>query len=326
MIATFKNNKIFIKGFILKRGIALLITITLVAAIAALIGISAGILNQSFKRISNKQFLIQTNSFMSGIIDVMNEATQDVNDSMSLDIFLSLPYVIEQKSRGIEIDVTFTSEANGLNPNLMLQDVNKSEEETLSYDAVPIATEFERYFDRILTIYNVSDKILLLSLIADTVDEDLDERTSGSELAVENPFFSQGHIYSIEHFEQILEAYKKATLDFSVDLIPWEKLLTFRSDTIDLNHVEPEAFGALFPEMDASAIAAHTTDRIDTYEDFAALGVAGEQQAELKKLGADFYAPQVKAWMNIHSGENYAGITFLYDLESKKVSHIEITN
>ncbi len=309
-----------------KKGIALLITVSLVAAIAALIGISAGILDHSFKRISNKKFLIQSNSFISGFTDVLRSASDDVNDSMSLDIFLSLPFAFEQKSRDLSVDIYFTSEASGLNPNNMLEDTNITGPTKKPKENGSIDTSYEAYFDHILTVYNVSDKILLLSMIADSVDTDLKERTTGSELALENPFFSQGRIYSIEHFYQILEVYKRITLDFSVDSAPWETLLSFNNENIDFNHIESDTLGILFPEIDPTSLALYTSERVDVFEDFSSLNLDKERSKELQKMGVEFYSPQVKAWMNIYNGDNHLGVTFSYDLKTKKATHLEIIN
>lgn len=306
-----------------KKGIALLITISLVAVIASLIGISAGILEHSFKRISNKKFLIQSNSFIAGFTDVLKSATNDVNDSDTLDIFLSLPFAFEQKSRDLSVDIYFSSEANALNPNEMLEESNSTKKSKQNSDIKP---SFEAYFDNILTVYNVSDKILLLSMIADSVDSDLKERTTGSEIALEDPFFSQGKIYSLDHFYQILDNYKRLTLDYSVDKVPWETLLSFNNKKIDLNHIEPETLKVLFPDLDSSAIARLTSDRVDVFKDFTALNIDPQQKKELEKMGVSFYSPKVKAWMNIRNGDNHLGVTFLYDLQTKKATNFEITN
>ncbi len=310
-----------------KKGIALLITISLVAAIAALIGISAGILEHSFKRISNKKFLIQSNSFIAGMQNVLKDASSDVNDSDTLDIFLSLPFAFEQKSRNLSVDIYFTSNASALNPNNMLE---KSKDNNTSKKKVKenpnIESSYEAYFEHILTVYNVSDKILLLSMIADSVDKDLKERTTGSELALENLSFSQGKIYSLEHFQQILDAYKRLTLDFNVDKVPWETLLSFDNVNIDFNHIESDTLSMLFPELDSTALNSFTSDRVEVFKDFGALNIDSEREKELKKMGVTFYSPQVKAWMNIYNGGNHLGVTFLYDLQTKRASNLEITN
>ncbi len=296
------------------------------AVIASLIGISAGILDNSFKRISNKKFLIQANSFISGMTDVLKDASSDVNNSDSLDIFLSMPFVFEQKSRDLSIDIYFTSEATALNPNNMLEKTKSNKKDEKIKENENIKPSFESYFDQILTVYNVSDKILLLSMIADSVDSDLKERTTGSEIVLENQFFSQGKIYSIEHFKQIIDVYKRMTLDYTVDDIPWETLLSFNNNKIDFNHIEADSLKAMFPELDPATVASLTSDRVEVYEDFSVLNIDLQRQKELEKIGLSFYSSQVKAWMNIQSGDNHLGVSFLYDLKNKKATNFEIIN
>lgn len=256
---------------------------------------------------------------------MLNRSTSDVNDSMSLDIFLSLPFVFEQKSRDLAVDIYFTSQARSINPNDMLEhDMNATAEQIKENQNInPL---YETYLDRILTVYNVSDKILLLSLIADSVDEDLKERTTGSELALENQFFTQGKIYSLEHFHTILDEYKRQTLDFNVDAIPWETLLSFQNTGLDFNHIDVNTLSMLMPDLDETTLATLTTDRVDVYEDFSSLNIDPERVQELTKMKMGFYSPEVKAWMNIRNGTNHLAVTFSYNLETKKATHIEISN
>ncbi len=310
----------------MKKGIALLITVALIAAIAALIGIAAGIIDQSFKRISNKEFLIQTNSMLAGFKEILKNATGDVNDSMTLDIFLSMPFVFDLKSRDMSVDISFTSVALSINPNNMLEKLEDNATKSDAEVELPIKQTYETYMDRILTVYNVSDKILLLSMIADTVDNDLKERTVGSEIALEEPFFAQGKIYSYQHFYRILEAYKRRTLDYSVDRIPWDQLLSFENSMVDFNYIESDTLGVLLPQLDTASLASLTTDRLDVYEDFEALGIDEETAKAFQNIGIGFYSPEVKAWINIRRGDQYQGLTFLYNLETKKATHLEITN
>jgi hypothetical protein len=300
----------------LRKGVALLITVSLVATITALIGISAGILDNSFKRTSNKQFLIQSNLFFSDFITILKQNSSDINDSEMLDLFLMVPLAFENEEQDIHVDITFESEASSVNINNYISDSNKTN---------PVPNEnFEEYLDRILTVYNVSDKILLLSMIADTIDRDKEERTTGSELVLEDPYFSQGSIFNQEHFDTILKAYKKNTLDFTVDSIPWDRLISFRGKDIDLNHISPDALGYLVPELDPSMRQELTENRVDVYDSFAMMGIDSETSKRLKKMGVSFFSPRVKAQMNIHQADHTSRLSFSYNLSTQEVSSLEL--
>ena len=301
----------------MRRGVALLLTITLVATIAALIGMSSAILEHSFKRISNKQRLIQSNIFLSQFVSILNEASSQVSDALTLDIFLMAPLSFENKAHDLKVDITFTSEARRPNINTLLES---------NATNAPAKEPFRDYLDQILTIYNISDKILLLSLIEDALDSDFDERVAGSEIALIDPFFTQGHIYDIEHFERIVEHYKELSRDASVDAIPFRGLIGFKGSGIDINHIDKETLLMLMPTLTEDSVALYTTDRVDIYSDFEPLMLDEETAARFKDMNVSFYSPLVRANMAIASGDEMMDVTFSYNLKTKEVSDIEISN
>lgn len=306
----------------MKKGIALLITIALVAAIAALIGVSTGIIDQAFKRTSNKHFITQTNILFSDFIGILNSASREVTDAMTLDIFFSVPLIFEAKTQDIAAEIAFESDAMVPNINVLVSESNAtkgSEERNPVYEAA-----FEEYLDRILTVYNVSDKILLLALIGDTIDKDLHERVVGSELALTDPFFSQGRLYNMAHFQQILDAYKRQTLDYGVDDIPWEKLIGFRNKKIDFNYVTPEALGFILPEWTPEEILLYTTERTELYESINAIVLDEAAKERFDKLKVVFYTPEVRGRIDIRQGETRIAMSFSYNLSSQRVTDIEL--
>jgi len=309
-----------------RNAIALLVTISFVTVIMTLIGVSTDIVESSFKRVSAKHSLVQDNILFSDIEAILKEASGDVNDSMGLDIFLSIPLFFENKKNDIAVDIVFESDASTVNVNHLLRnDVNRSKEKYQNRP-VPLDTLYEDYFERILTVYNLSDKILFLSMVADTLDSDLEERMPGSEIALEDPFFRQGHIYNLRHFDKIVSAYKKQTLDFNVDTVPWKELIGFHADSIDFNRIGPEVLRHLVPEIDSESAPNYTSDKDDLYENLDELPFDEEAKKRLKKMGVKFYSPYVSAVMNIKDGDHRSRITFAYNLKDKKVSSIEITD
>ena len=307
-----------------RKGIALLITIALVATITALLTVSTGILDNSFKRISNKLFLIQSNVFFKDFITILKNSTDDVNDSDSLDIFLMIPIAFASEHKDVSFDVSFVSEASKVNVNHLVSDSNSSKKRE-AFEPIPMQRAYESYLEHILSVYNVSDKILLLAMIADSVDNDLDERIPGSEIALNNPLFSQGGIYSIEHFRQILKAYTRETLDYSVYKVPWNDLLGLRNEAVDFNHINSEVLYHIAPELQ-EVVPFYTTERIEVYESLDGIPLDSATKEHFDQLGVAFYSPEVRGTMNIANSDNSVEIEFSYNLKTKEVSHIEITN
>jgi len=283
-----------------------------------------GILDASYKRVSNKRFLVQGDILLSNMFGILKNASGDVNDSTTLDIFLSVPFAFDSKDFDTAATIAFASAASRPNINWLL-DRNASKRTNDPYAPVPLNPQMEEYLDRILTVYNVSDKILFESMVADTIDTDMQERSAGSEIALEDPDFQQGKLYGMHHFNQVLDAYERMTLDPAIRAIPWESLLGFRNTELDFNHITADALRFLAPEVPVEALAALTTERVQVYESMEDVPLDAATKEKLKKLRVVFYSPSVSGDILIKNGDRQLHVTFLYNLGSKKVSDIEIT-
>ena len=301
----------------MRPAIALLITIALVATITALIAVSSGILEHSFKRISNKQMLVQSNVFLSKFVELLKSASSEVKDGFTLDIFLMAPLFFENKEQGLQISIKFDSEVTAPNINLMLEN-NKTN--AFSKEV------YTDYFEEIFNVYTISDRILFLSMIEDTLDNDYEERISGSEIAILDPFFMQGTIYSYRHFSHIINAYKEQTRDSSIDLIPWQELIGYKGKGVDINHINAKVLQILNPSLDENSVELYTIDRAEVYENFDALVLDEDTAKRFKELNVSFYSPLVKAKMTVSDGDQENTILFSYNLSTQKVSDIEISN
>jgi hypothetical protein len=306
-----------------RRGIALLITIAFITAIAALIGIAGGILKEGFAKTSRKALLVQSNVLLSDSQMLLRQNTKDINGSETLDILLSLPLFFSDKKTGIMTDLSFTSGADAVNVNRLLE---VGTAKATGTHATPIRATYEAYFERILAYYDVADTALLISMIADTIDDDLNERLPGSEIALQSPDFTQGHIFDLHHFRQILTAYKRQTLDFNVDTIPWEKLISFRNDGIDFNHITPDALRFIVPDVDGTTVADLTTGRVEVYNHLADLPLSPEDIKTLEDMNVTFYSPLVIGKMNMMSNKRKISYTFTYNLSTQEVSQFAIAD
>lgn len=305
-----------------RRGIALIITIAFITAIAALIAIAGGILQQGFDSARHKGFLIQSNVLLADIYTLLHQNTGDIKDADTLDILLNMPLFFNNKQSGISAGVTFASDAAKVNINLLLsQSAPKAEGLP-----VPLRSDYENYLNRILGYYNVSDPLLLISLIADTLDSDTDERVTGSEIALENPDFTQGHIYNLHQFRRILAAYERETRDFSVEKIPWEKLIGFRNEKIDFNHILPETLQFMLPDLGKSTLTRLTTGRQRTYGKFEELPLSPEDIKVLQTFNVDFYDPDVQVRLSLFGDKQKVSYTFVYNLSKHEASYFAIAD
>jgi hypothetical protein len=305
-----------------RRGIALLITIAFITAIAALIAIAGGILQQGFDSARHKGFLIQSNVMLSNIYTLLHQNTAEVKDADTLDILLNMPLFFSNKQSGISAGMTFTSDADTVNINRLLS----SSAPKADGLPIPLRGDYENYLDRILAYYNVSDPFLLISLIADTLDKDTNERVTGSEIALEDPDFTQGHIYNLHQFRRILAVYERETRDFSVEKVPWNKLIGFRNDDIDFNHVTPETLRFMLPGLAPSLLTRMTTGRVRTYAKFEELPLSPVDIKVLQAFNVNFYDPAVQVNMSLFGDKQKVSYTFVYNLSKHEASYFAIAD
>jgi len=299
-------------------------TLAFVTAIAALIAVGAGLLERGYHQTETKAFLVQSNTLLPSIYTILKQNTGDINDSDALDILLSIPLFFENKQNGMMMDITFASDAGKVNINHLLK--SNSGVTADPYTALPLDPAVEGYLERILTVYNVSDTILLISMVADSIDMDTNERFPGSELSLKNPDFTQGRLYDMQHFNEVIEGYKALTQDYNVDEVPWEHLIGFRNTAIDFNHIEPDTLHFIDPSIDPATLAEMTTKRVATYASLDALPFTPETKQLLEDLGVAFYAPDVVGTMNVLSKTHQTSYTFTYNLADQKVSEIAVSN
>ncbi len=305
-----------------RRGIALLITIAFITAIAALIAVAGGILKQGFDSARHKGFLIQSNVMLSNIYTLLYQNTGDIKDADTLDILLNMPLFFNTKQNGLSAGITFASDADTVNINRLLSS-NPPKADGLP---VPLNGDYESYLDRLLSYYNVSDPFLLISLIADTLDTDTNERVTGSEIALENPDFTQGHIYNMHQFRRILAVYERETRDFSVEKIPWDKVIGFRNDAIDFNHITPETLQFMLPDLVPSLLTKMTTARVRTYAKFEELPLSPEDLKILQAFNVTFYDPAVQVTMSLFGDKQKVSYTFVYNLSKHEASYFAIAD
>ena len=305
-----------------RRGIALLITIAFITAIAALIGIAGTIIDRAFTETARQATLVQSNIVLSNIQTLLNRNTKDINDSSTLDVLLSLPLFFGDPQAGIMTDLSFVSDASAVNVNLLVDKAAGTSGD--AYAPLPLRAAYQTYFERIFQFYRVSDGELLMAMIADTIDSDLNERLPGTEITLQNPDFTQGQIFDLRQFGRILDAYKRQTMDFSVDAVPWQTLIGFRNESIDFNHITADALHFIAPDIDDKTLVELTTDRVDVYEQFTGLPLSEEDLKMLKEMNVEFYSPLITGKLHVMGDKQKVAYTFAYDLSTQKASQFAI--
>lgn len=294
----------------MRDAIALLITIALITVMFTLVGISATYLYETTKEVSTQKDLIQNNIFLKNLTNFLKGKSNDLNDTDSLNMILGFPMALESKKSGYFLQVELDSCAYAPNINWLVK-------------GKKIDKYMENYLDRILTFYNVSDKILFLKIVEDTIDNDLEERYPQSECAYYDPVFRQSRIYNYDQFKKILHCYERITQDTSVEKIPWKELVAFDNDVVDFNNASERAL-AFMADMDSQSFTANDNLHAKLYYKDEELPFDQATKVRLKKFNLAYYSPKIIGVLSVVHQDRRTTTQFIYDLKKKRASNVEI--
>ena len=214
----------------MRKGVALLITITVISTLLALIGISFSYLERAKQDSSNTASIIQANIFYK---DIAKTLTTLLNGKNSQDVISTLylaPQVIAEQDGDFFLSISCEPLSNGADINWL--GLGSDKKNTTKYD---IATNL---FDEIVNKYDIEDSQTLLEFII----EDIDAKKKNIRLKQKKGIISKSQ------FDIILTRYFAQSSDMKVFSIPWRKYFSFLSkdSIIDSQYVSPQFISLLF--------------------------------------------------------------------------------
>ena len=157
-----------------------------------------------------------------------------------LESFILQNFPLKSQDSSFTVNVTVASKSNRVNINNLYS--NKKS------NLIIIA-----FLKNLLIKHKLVNPELFISLLLDTMDEDLLERANESEIAMYDMDFKNGKIENSRHFVKLINKYISLTDDKNINNIAWEKLLVFGKDahlkSIDCDYMSKElvvALGLLF--------------------------------------------------------------------------------
>ncbi|HEX5330206.1 hypothetical protein [Sulfuricurvum sp.] len=298
-----------------RDGMVLMMTLLL---IAVLMGLSALVLTQSEKlsRLGNDTF--SKSSSMKIVNDLQKQLPSllyGINTAEELDLTMRLPLQLESKNRDFIMKMQFSSPYGRLNINTLVDSDGKINESKTAL------------FNRIFSIYSVTDSDILIKLVSDTIDTDTSERGEGTEISISNPDVNNGKIANFEQFNHILERYVELTRDTSVLSIPWDRYIGFEGDKMDFNALNPETLTLILPTVSAEKIRSLTLFRTKAYVSKEEAIAAEPALASVFDNHFFIYTSGIayNLLCDLHVTENAheEHIRFQYNLLEKKVKHVE---
>lgn len=293
----------------MKKGVVMVMALALIMILTLVILRSTTTTEKYLNDMSSTIYKAQFNRTFLDIVDIVQKATKEIKDANMFNSLLQIPLVISDDKSMLEGVMRMNSASGKFNiNNLINNDANKTVNQTF-YDLVY----------SFIRDYQITDGLLFLSMVLDTIDKDDKERAFGSELAYKDDAkISDGGIPNKAAFDIIIDTYSKTANDGNIYKIPWENFITFSGTKVDYNYINAKIKALL--ERDYGINTPYDDSLVKNNED---LSINNEQNATLKSLNIIYYVPRLACNFEFFYLEKQMSIDFIYDLESRRISNIE---
>jgi len=300
----------------MKKGIVLFTTLMMIMALLSIVTIFLKNTSKVKNSITTEFALIQTNSIMNNLTSYLKDVPFDEDT-----IFYGskVPFTIPLKNNS-SIVFKIESANKYLDINSLAVSIKSKNNETYSQ------------FVSFLYQYNIRDPEFFIDLLLDTIDADTIEKNSGSgsEIVLNNPKFRNGKIYTMKHFKMIIDYYFSVTGDKLIYNIPFNKLISFHSASLDINFLSDRLIDMIFydaNQFDLTSIKKHNT----IYEKLDDLPF---DEAYIKEISKGRFAHSIgtkssviKVKIVLQYGEQFkSNVEFLYNIKTKSLYDYTILN
>ncbi len=299
-----------------------MMTLGFVAVITALVLWSLSTTQKEFDRVSQIDAQNQFNLLFKDFSKMIKSF--DINSSDGLELFLSmsLPGITEPKSG---VTVTFRSESlmDRLNiNNILYQSILPPKPDSEQKRAF-LMRPLEKFFAK----YELSDPYTMIDILLDTIDLDDLSRGNDTEIANEDYNFRQGQIYNFTHFQKIIKYYYKLTDDENIFKITKEEIEKYFYFGDSKTNYMIDCSSTREHILDAMSLLINDEITLTQDSDICA-ETNTTSMKELKKIyNISEYANKkkylVKCIINLDTQSYKRGISFEYDVSSKRIDNID---
>lgn len=291
-----------------RSGTVLLITLFLIAIMSSGIALLVAQSDQLLDISKKSQSDMQISKIVSDLKRLLPNTLSKIASAHDLEYMMILPLQNKSADGHFSLSASLYSAAGRFNINKICNTNGK-----------PL-DEYSLFLSNVFTRYPIAEPQIFINLLYDTIDTDLVERQVGSEIAETFVDFHNGSIENFTQFDQIVARYLTLTHDYKILEVPWEKLIGFEGDKIDINYASPQLVSIIVPQMDSVTLHRLTDLKSAPFE----------SKEELINLNAQLSSIYDNWFFTYKSGNSYpliCDVSMKLDgIESKFQFHIDMLN
>jgi hypothetical protein len=237
-----------------RRGAVLLMTLLLIAIMSGGIALLLSQSDQLLRLSERSRSDAEISKISSDLKRLLPRMLAKIGSAHDLEYAMILPLSSRSTDGRFSLDASLHSPLGRFNINKVCDASGK-----------PIEP-YSSLLSAIFIHYPITAPETFINILYDTIDTDLAERQAGSEVAAVFPDFHNGSVENFDQFSQIIARYLALTKDTQILAIPWEKIIGFEGDKIDINYASPELVALIAPEIDTETLHRITDLRTAPFE------------------------------------------------------------
>ncbi len=279
----------------MRRGVVLFITLSVIAAMLAMVGVIFAYLEKSRDSASYTAALIQADLLFRDSKDtiaaLLKQGAEDKETKKTiLDTLYLAPITLQAEENEEMFTMLYCQPLDkGVNINWLGMEENSSAQ--LRYNTA------QTLFDELAERYNLQDSALLLKRIREAIDGQ-----DGSNAQTQDKFTQKKGILTLSQMQDIVRDYRFEADDAAVEDIVWEKYFSFDSQdsVMDGSYLSAELIASLF-DMELDLVKEEWLEG-DDLKKF----VAG-QGGDMSRYNAKLFAAEAIERMNCRISYGYQG-------------------
>lgn len=294
----------------MRRGVALLVTLVIVMLMTLVIGWSMQNLDRAKGVVEKERFLIQSGIIIEDVLSMLKNSPEinavvEDNTSVALFTLLSSASMLPFESQGYRVLISLSSARGKLNIN------------TLGENNTTRARQRVDYLANFLSSKGLNGD--LVYYILDSMDGIKEDGSYRSDLFFNDPTLYRDAIVSSKQMERILLDYEKKEGIDPFSKLDFDKIFFYdqdRTTKLDLNYASAEVweFVAGVTQERAKVLA----QEAGMYQSLEDLGLTPEEKRLLEMFDYSFFEPVISVHIDVMKEKLNGTIEFEYDLKKKK--------
>jgi len=300
-----------------KKGIILLSTILLMGILISIIAINTEITKKNFDLYNQTKIIYQNDIIFQNIISLFHSKASLVKSKTIFDVITAQKIDFNDSKTSLSLSIKMKPSSTKININNLIPNnkIPTGINIAIAHNKVIYAI-----ISQLLQEQNVQDEFYFLDLLMDSIDMDLNERASLSEISLMDERFENGGVFSNHQLDIIKEHYITQTKDYSINEVDFNKYFRFEDGLLDIHHMPKSLISKItrLDDFDIKKIFEENEEITNLAKTFGE-----EHNTTFSELGVRTSLRVILCDVGINVFEKQTTISFEYDFSKRTINNVK---